>query len=179
MDHRHSYAGKPIRSLQTMLRTIAQVEPDQENVIPDGIYSDQTTSAVKCFQRRCDLPVTGIVNQETWDRMVEDFDKARIDVERAAPVQISLAPGQVIHRGEENHKIFLIQSMLLVISFLVDEIPEVEHTGVLDAQTQRALLAFQLLSGLPPTGEVDKQTWKALTLQFASASDELSRRTGE
>ncbi len=179
MNRLDSYVGKPIRSLQTMLRTIAQMEPDQLNVIPDGIYSDQTADAVRSFQQRHGLPVTGVADGETWEHIVKAYDKARVDVERAAPVQITLNPGQVIRRNEENHKVFLIQTMLLIMSFLVDEIPEVEYTGVLDAQTQRAVLAFQLKAGLRPTGEIDKRTWKALALQFASASDELSRRTGE
>lgn len=179
MSNLDSYAGRPIRSLQTMLRTIAQMEPNQVNVIPDGVYSDQTVNAVKSFQQRHHLPVTGVADAETWDKIVQAYGKARVDVERAIPVQITLNPGQVIRRGEENHKVFLIQTMLLVMSFLVDEIPETEHTGILDEQTQQAVLAFQLKAGLRPTGEVDKRTWKALALQFASASDELSRREGE
>lgn len=179
MNRLDSYEGKPIRSLQTMLRTIAQVEPKQLNVIPDGVYSAQTAQAVKSFQQRSGLPVTGVADLTTWDRIVEAYELARVETEQAEPVQITLNPGQVIRRGEENHKVFLIQTMLLVMSFLVDEIPELEYTGVLDAQTQQAVIAFQMKAGLRPTGEVDKRTWKSLALQFASASDELSRRTGE
>ncbi len=174
-----SYIGKPIRSLQTMLRTIAQMVPDQLNVIPDGIYSPQTAEAVECFQRREGLPVTGVADEKTWNRIVEEYEKARVDVERAAAIQITLNPGQVIRRGEENHILYLVQSMLLAISFLAEEIPEPEFTGTLDAETERALLAFQLKAGLRPTGEIDKATWKNLVLQYAAASDELSRRLEE
>lgn len=171
-----SYAGRPIRSLQTMLRTIAQMVPQQLNVIPDGIYASQTADAVRSFQSRSGLPVTGVADEETWNRIVTEYEKARVDVERAASIQITLNPGQILRRGQESHILYLVQSMLFAISVLVQEIPEPPFTGTLDADTERSVLAFQLKAGLRPTGEIDKATWKSLTLQFASASDELDRR---
>ena len=174
MDQR--YAAKPVRSLQTMLRTIAQTVPRQLNVVPDGIYGSQTAEAVQCFQRRWNLPCTGVADEETWNRIVAEFESARVEVCRAVPVQITLNPGQVLGRGSRHHLLYLVQSMLLAISFLAAEIPGPELTGVLDAETERSVLAFQLKAGLRPTGEIDKCTWKALALQFASASDELSRQ---
>ena len=62
-----NYAGKPIRSLQTMLRVIASVDSEEAHIIPDGIYGPQTMQAVSRFQRRHGIPVTGITDQTTWD----------------------------------------------------------------------------------------------------------------
>jgi hypothetical protein len=42
-------------------------------------------------------------------------------------------------------------------------------TGSLDLSTAEAISAFQYLSGLPETGEVDKITWKHLALQYPLA----------
>ena len=41
-----SFVGQPIRSLQTMLRVIAESDPRHESIIPDGIYGPETISAV-------------------------------------------------------------------------------------------------------------------------------------
>ena len=173
------YEGKPIRSLQTMLRTLAQTEPGLLPVIPDGTFSRRTAEALRRFQQHMGLPVTGIADETTWNALVERYELALADAIPAQPVRVHLRAGQIIRRGEENHKLYLVQSMLLTMSFLVEEIPGPELSGVLDGPTERAVTAFQLKAGLPATGEIDKQTWKALSLQFSSASDELSRRTGE
>ena len=54
-----SFVGQPIRSLQTMLRVIAEDDPTHLRIVPDGIYGPETTAAVSTFQRKHGLPVTG------------------------------------------------------------------------------------------------------------------------
>ena len=56
-----SFVGQPVRSLQTMLRVIAEDGGYIPTVVPDGIYGPQTATAVSTFQRRHALPITGIV----------------------------------------------------------------------------------------------------------------------
>ncbi len=68
------YVGKPIRTLQTMLRAIGRINPSITAVIPDGIYGRDTVAAVSSFQREFSLPVTGVVNLGTWERIVEIYD---------------------------------------------------------------------------------------------------------
>lgn len=53
-----SFVGQPIRSLQTMLRVIAEDDPSHLRIVPDGIYGPETTAAVSTFQRNHGLPVT-------------------------------------------------------------------------------------------------------------------------
>lgn len=173
MKPAESFAQQPIRSLQTMLRTIASVEPGQMNVMPDGIYGSQTAAAVRSFQRRQGLNPTGVVDEATHARIVQEYERAYIEAEKAQPVQVTLDPGQILRRGERNNHIYLAQSMLTVLSLLDPAIPVPPHTGVLDAQTQASVAAFQTISGLPPTGEIDKRTWKDLALYYALAADQL------
>ena len=92
MKPEESFVAQPIRSLQTMLRTIAQVEANQPSLIPDGIYGPQTARAVSAFQRRYGLPVTGIVDQPTWERIVERYGNAVTETEPAEAIQITLNP---------------------------------------------------------------------------------------
>ena len=176
MKPEESFVGQPVRSLQTMLRTIARVTPARYVPEADGVYARRTADAVAEFQRRSGFKPTGVADQQTWDQIVREFEPARVETERAQPVQITLNPGQTIDPGEENHIVLLVQTMLITMGLLLEGFPEVSHSGVLDPNTERAILAFQLQSGLKPTGKIDKQTWKALALQYALVSDELSRR---
>lgn len=168
-----SFIGQPIRSLQTMLRTIAQINPSQKSVIPDGIYSKQTEEAVSSFQRRKGLPITGIVNNATWDSIVSEYERSRIETDPAQGLQITINPGQVFRLGDENSHIPLIQTILFVLSQAYDVIPEPDYSGILDQATQKSIIAFQTFSGLPPTGELDKRTWKNLALQYTQVTDRL------
>ena len=47
-----SFVEQPVRSLQTMLRLLAEDDPRLPTVIPDGIYGPSTMIAVTAFQRR-------------------------------------------------------------------------------------------------------------------------------
>ena len=173
MKPAESFIDQPIRSLQTMLRTIASVEPNQINVMPDGIYGSQTAAAVRSFQRRQGLNPTGAVDQATHERLVQEYERAYIEAQKAQPVQVTLEPGQVLRRGERNNHIFLVQSMLTVLHLLDPRIPRPPHTGVMDPATAEAVAGFQTIAGLPPTGEVDKWTWKDLALYYTLAADQL------
>ena len=176
MKPQESFVDQPIRSLQTMLRTIAQVEPGQMNVMPDGIYGSQTAAAVRSFQRRMGLNPTGVVDQNTHEQIVREFDRARIETEPAQPLQVTLEPGQVLRRGEEHPAVWLVQSMLTVLHDLVPSLRAPTHSGIHDPQTSESLASFQTYAGLPPTGELDKRTWKELSLHFSLAADWLENR---
>lgn len=173
MKPAESFVDQPIRSLQTMLRTIASVEPRQISVMPDGIYGSQTAEAVRSFQRRQGLNPTGTVDQATHERIVQEYERAYIEAEKAQPVQITLEPGQILRRGERNNHIYLVQSMLTVLHLLDPQIPAPPHTGILDPATAEAVAAFQTFAGLPPTGEIDKRTWKDMALYYTLAADQL------
>ena len=167
-----SFIGQPVRSLQTMLRVIAAHDQDLPSVIPDGIYGSQTASAVSAFQRKYELPITGITDQWTWKMIVDAYQPALINVTPAQPLQIILDPNQVIQAGEKHHSIYLVQAMLVSLSEDYGSIPPPTLSGILDSSTSESLSSFQRLSGLPTTGELDKITWKHLVLQFQlSASD--------
>ena len=176
MKPQESFVDQPIRSLQTMLRTIARIEPGQMNVMPDGIYGSQTAAAVRSFQRRMGLNPTGIADQATPEAIVRDCERARIETDPAQPVQVTLDPGQVLRRGEGHPAVYLVQSMLTVLHDLVPSISAPTYSGVLDRQTAESLASFQTYAGLPPTGELDKRTWKDLALHFALAADWLENR---
>ncbi|MBR4971685.1 MAG: peptidoglycan-binding protein [Oscillospiraceae bacterium] len=164
-----SFIAQPVRSLQTMLRVIREDAGYTDNVIPDGIYGSSTMEAVSQFQREHALPVTGVTDQVTWDRIVAEYGPALVRVDAAQPLQLILNPGQVIKRSERHPYLYLVQSMLLSISEVYGSVPAPPITGILDLPTAEALSAFQYLNALPQTGELDKITWKHLALQYPLA----------
>ena len=160
-----SFVGQPIRSLQTMLRVLSEDDPSLPAVVPDGIYGSNTMNAVSAFQRRNGITVTGVTDQATWDQIYNAYEEAFIRIHKAEPIEIIMDPGKVFRRGEFSPYLYLMQSMLLYLSAFHD-ISEPSHNGTLDDPTAQALAGFQVLAGLPPTGELDKKTWKYLVKQF-------------
>ena len=166
MRPNESFVNQPIRSLQTMLRVLAEDDRTLPTVLPDGIYGQETITAVSAFQRSVGLPVTGITNQETWEAVVEAYEPALVRVDKATPIEIIIDPGKVYRRGETSANIYLLQAMLAFLSRYHTDIGTPGNDGVLDSPTSDALAAFQLLAGLPPTGELDKISWQYLVNQF-------------
>ena len=161
-----SFVEQPIRSLQTMLRVIAEDDSRLPTVVPDGIYGPSTMNAVTAFQRLYGLPVTGITDQPTWERIAAIYEPALIRISKAEPIEIILDPGQVFILGDESPYLYLAQSMLIYLAKDHTSIIAPEHTGILDRPTQLAIIQFQQLNDLPDNGQLDRITWKNLSKQF-------------
>ena len=111
-----SFVEQPIRSLQTMLRIIAEDDPRLPTVVPDGIYGPTTMNSVTAFQRLYGLPVTGITDQATWERIVAVYEPALVRIDQAEPIEIIMDPGEVFRIGDSNAYIYLLQSILTQLS---------------------------------------------------------------
>ena len=171
-----SFVEQPVRSLQTMLRVLAEDDQSLPTVIPDGIYGPSTMTAVSAFQRKYELPITGITDQLTWDLIVSAYEPAVIRIGKAQPIKVLLDAGQVLRAGESNPYIYLAQAMLLQLSENHTTIVPPDVNGMIDTSTAEALTQFQKLAGLRQTGEIDRITWKHLVLQFTLDSHRRNSR---
>ena len=61
--------------------------------------------------------------------------------------------------AEPTKEVYELQYMLRKIAQITGEIPLVNTDGIYGADTREAVRIFQSQNGLPPTGEVDKDTW--------------------
>ena len=161
-----SFVAQPVRSLQTMLRVIAEDDPSLPVVIPDGIYGSSTMVAVTALPRREGIPVTGITDENTWTRIVAAYEPALIRVGKAEPIEILLEPGQVIILGESSPYVYLMQGMLAQLSQDHRDISRPGFDGILGPDTADSLRGFQQLAALPVTGTLDRITWQHLVRQF-------------
>lgn len=161
-----SFIEQPVRSLQTMLRVLAEDDPQLPTVVPDGIYGPSTMLAVTAFQRKEGLPVTGIADEYTWTKIVAAYEPALNRIGKAEPIEILLEPGEIIRQGQSSPYVFLLQGMLAHLSQSHSAISRPALSGILDAGTSEALRGFQRLADLPQTGTLDRITWKQLSRQF-------------
>ena len=161
-----SFIGQPIRSLQTMLRVIAEYDGSIPTVVPDGICGQETVRAVTVFQQMNGLDPTGVTDQNTWEAILAQYEDAIISIHKAEPIEVVWDPNRIYLPGDSSPHLYLAQSMLIFLSKLDSAIAPAGHTGVLDSQTEHSLKDFQRLNGLPVTGHLDKKTWKFLSKQF-------------
>jgi peptidoglycan hydrolase-like protein with peptidoglycan-binding domain len=169
MKPAESFVCQPVRSLQTMLRVLAEDDGELPTLVPDGIYGAQTRQAVTAFQRKFGIPVTGVADQSTWERIVAEHAPAMIRLGPAEPLRLILNPKQVIRRGESHPYLFLVQGMLTTLAEIYGSLLVPRISGILDESTAQSISSFQYLSALPQTGELDKITWKHLALQYPLA----------
>ncbi len=162
------FVGKPVESLQAMLRQIAAVEASVDSVIPNGRFGQDTARAVASFQRFAHLPQTGKVDLATWNAIVAAFERAAVDIAPPATIPIWQI-AQVIAPGEENGHLYLIQGMLLSLSRLFGGFTPPQVNGRLDEPTAAALRWIQRTGGLPETGALDNATWRKLSALYRSA----------
>lgn len=132
----------------------------------DGIYGQATKTEVERYQKEYGLPVTGVVDQATWDDIRKSYQKELVLVNKAEPLQIVLQPHQVLKSGTDNIHMYLIQALLTALHRFYTDMPRVASTGVLDPQTERAIVWFQNKADLPENGEVDKVTWQHLSNHY-------------
>ena len=177
MRPNESFVSQPVRSLQTMLRVLAEDDRRLPTVVPDGIYGPSTTNAISSLQRREGLPPTGVADQRTWEAVVKSYEPALIRIGKAQPIEITLDPGQVIRSEDSSPYILLLQSMLAQLASEHSSIEKPTFSGVLDSATMKSLSSFQYLSGLPATGELDKISWKHLVHQFSLNAEAKKHQT--
>lgn len=160
--------GKPVESLQTMLRLISFSDPRILPLIPDGYYGSNTYASVRSFQEVSGLPVTGAADLQTWQIIADTY--ARISTETGAPVVLPFwQNGQQIEPGSQNAHLYLVQAMLLALSGIYPTLKAPGISGILDSETQSGIQQIQRAAALPETGSLDTLTWRALSALYRIA----------
>ena len=174
--------GQPIRSLQIMLRAIAQNDADVLPVVPDGIYSKDTAASVRSFQRKHGLPETGETDMDTWYGVAGEYRRAMIEISPAEPVYPILQPGQEIQAGEINEHLYMMHGMLRAIGAHHASMPLVSCNNIHDGTSVKGIRWLQIRAGLEASGTITRETWKHLSRLYrvtvgdgTLASSQMSR----
>ena len=164
-DHTsHPSYRRVVRELQNYLYTIAQTDPEVTRVNPDGIYGPETAEAVRGFQQKHQLPATGRVDFETWQKLLSEYRMASrklAEPERISPFLTQLKNGELTV-GDRSDLVILVRVMLHSLGIEYEAFAAFPITDLFDEEMAEALRYFQLAQGVEPTGSVNRQTWDRL-----------------
>ena len=168
---RRGSVGPNVVTIQVSLNRISQSYPAIPKISRvDGLFGQQTESAVRRFQEVFSLTPDGIVGQATWYALVRLYTAVtRLSELRSQGQQFyanSWAYNSPIQPGDRGAKVELLQYMLSVLSAYIPQIPALTVDGIYGSATRAAVLAAQLWLGLPQTGVVNAATWDGIYDQF-------------
>lgn len=157
-------ADNPVLEIQLYLNDIAQVHPEIPTVYPTGVYDERTRNSIIEFQRFFSLPATGVVNLETWNKMLVEHNKCLHCIN--VPSSVACFPNNLLEfkLGDQHNCVYMIQIILNNFRSRYVNYVEVPITGIFDEKTEEAIRQFQQLSDLPVTGVVNRETWNILNL---------------
>jgi len=133
-----------------------------------GSFGPETRDAIMELQKTMGLPVTGIIDKNTWDVLYSNILGIITTLPPSAVMIPSLRyPGIVYSRGMgiEQPGVFVIQELLAYISSNIPNITYVPYNlvdGVFGPITESAVITFQKTFGLEPNGIVDEPTWNKM-----------------
>ncbi len=156
--------GTGVRELQYLLAFVGYFVETIPAVTVDGIFGAATKQAVEAFQQTYGLPVTGIVDTVTWNRL---YDAYRGQLASLPPGYFTEAtrpyPGFQLRVGSSGEEVEALQEYLNFISDTYTSIPKLTVDGQFGASTAAAVRAYQSLFGLNPSGIVSAVTWDSIT----------------
>ena len=157
-----------VERLQRYLRQLSYDEPTLQAPPIDGIFETQTEDALREFQRLRGIPITGSADQETWERLYDDYRASLAYNSPSRPIlAFPLDPfGYVITSGSVGFPVLAVQYMLSELSYNYFGLSGIELSGVYDEQTQNAVRTFQSGNRLPVDGTVGLVTWNAIADQY-------------
>ena len=164
---REGDVGNPVSNLQYYLLFLSAYYETVPPVTVDGVFGATTRAAVEAFQRTYGLPADGVVGEVTWSEILRAY-RGIVDTVPREYVEGAAIPfgGIPLRVGAESEDVRLLQEYLNRIAEVYGEIPTVSATGYFGPRTEEAVLAFQRLAGIAPTGIVAAVTWSAVADLF-------------
>ena len=185
-ESQDSYPGNPIQVgdtgkypaiIQIELNRISSNYPKIPKLEVDGRYGERTAEAVRVFQEIFDLEPTGIVDKETWYRLVRIYISVKrlseLNSEGIRIEDISKQFPQDLSVGSSGDSVRVLQLFLSYISAFNDFVPAVTVDGDFNTQTEDAVRAFQKYKGLNETGIVDEETWNQIYYEYRNILEDI------
>ena len=163
---RDNNTAASIRDLQHMLDRLSRRYPQLPRLVETGIFDELTLEAVMIFQRDFGLPVTGVVDHDSWYAIVEAYRDDLLHYGAPAPLLV-LPDGEFsTGAGEASEPVRIAQALFCALSVPLVNFGPCETDLVNQGATQNNLLLLQQLAGLPETGNLDRVTWEYLTRHY-------------
>ena len=160
-------SGIPVRTIQYYLSIIAYFNGALAPVPLTGIFDSATVDAVERFQEFYGLPVTGIVDNDTWNVMTRIYTETVASLPPGYEGEnAKLYPGYFLTPGMRSTQVEDLQTYLSFIAQNIAEIPMVSVTGYYGEQTENAVSEFQRLFGITDSGSVGPVTWYQIAREY-------------
>ena len=151
--------GPNVLLVQQAINRLAPYYPGRLWIIAeDSVYGTMTRDAIYSFQSIFGLPVTGIVNQATWDKLMQE----------SLPPSIPAFPGN-LSVGSTGQNVRLVQQAINRLApYHPGRLWILSEDGIYGNMVRDAIYTFQSIFGLPITGVVNQVTWDRLMREAAS-----------
>ena len=128
---------------------------------PDGRYGSATELAVRQYQRYAKLNVTGIIDSNTWDSIINTL--ASFNITTDIPVY---SPSYVLKIGDSGIAVFKMQEYINAIAANEPCLRPITVDGSYGEETRQAVRQFQYLNNLAIDGTIGRYTWDAIINQY-------------
>jgi len=163
--------GNSVRLAQIRLNRIARNYPGLPKISsPDGYFDAETRDAVRAFQRQFSLTPDGVIGSATWYAIARIYNGVKritdVNSEGIPPEDVTLLYGTELREGSAGAGVTELQYFLALISAFNESVRPVAIDGVFGSNTRAAVEDFQFDYGLPVTGVVEIDTWRALYMTY-------------
>ena len=152
-----------VESLQMMLRNIAGEHEQIPLVVPDGIFGSTTLESVQAFQQRFGLEPDGVVDFDTWNKIVEISDLVDSANDNGRLVLAYNENNRDILPGETVVELYVIQAMMKALADVIDDFDDIQVTGTHDLPSVGAVKKIQSVAGLEDNGIITVEFYDNLT----------------
>ncbi len=146
--------GSPVRDIQHMLNVLSFTHPAIPRLVEDGVFGERTLEAVMIFQRDFGLPVTGVVDYETWLALRVQTDL--IALQNGIPTPLQIISPQYVPSPSGTPEWAFVRT---IFSALAPTLNNFQDSPGADSENIKQL---QGLAQLPVTGVLDRPTWSIL-----------------
>lgn len=146
-------SGDSVTVIQTYLNYISAFYSDITPVTVDGNFGPATKRQVEQYQKLFGLPVTGVVNETTWNSITDVYSLISAVV---------LYPGTPLREGDSNRYVAYLQIYLNDIASVNEAITPFVIDGIFGQNTLQAVRVFQREYGLTVDGVVGQETWNKI-----------------
>ena len=157
-------SSRNVYVLQYYLAYISLFYPSVIEPTTDGDFGQGTEDAVRSYQNTFGIPVTGVVDENTWNSIqntyYEILSRFPYNFEQGL---ILPYPGRILRVGVDGNDVRALQEYLNYISNTYTEIPKINVDGAYGASTAAAVNKFVEALNLPDSrGRVNAQVWNAI-----------------
>lgn len=154
-------SGRYNLELNYLLNAISYFDDDIPfKDVKGDVYTEDTKIMVEAFQKKYNLPVTGIVDVETWKNIRSAYDQIfNIIPTSYLSYQDEFYPGRVLSIDMTGEDVLNLQRFLYEICSKYHNIPGVVVNGEFDNLTEQSVKSIQKMNNLYPSGYVNAITW--------------------